>query len=275
VTAADEQGGTGMTDTRCALDPAGVPASFADLPAGCAFTGTGAEVDGDGEHTLYAASRDGAGNAETPVSRAFKIDRTAPAVACATPAPSFLLNEAGGSVAATVSDATSGPTETTVSAAADTTGVGARTATLAGEDAAGNQTATGCTYAVTYAFAGFFAPVDNLDANGDPVLNVVKAGRVIPLKWRLTDATGAPVTNLTSAQITVVGIPCTADAALDQLDELAVAGSGLQNLGNGNYQLNWKSPTGYATSCKRLRLDLSEGSTTAAAYHTADFKFTK
>ena len=42
-----------------------------------------------------------------------------------------------------------------------------------------------------------------------------------------------------------------------------------------NYQLNWKSPTSYASSCKRLRLDVSEGSTTSPIHHTADFKFTK
>jgi hypothetical protein len=127
-----------------------------------------------------------------------------------------------------------------------------------------------CAYAVSYAFDGFYQPVDNLDANGHPVLNVVKAGQAIPLKWRLTDATGAPVSNLTSAQITIAGLSCTLDTTLDQLEEVAAGASGLQNLGNGNYQLNWKSPTTYAGSCKRLQLDLGEG-----GYHTADFKFTK
>ena len=43
------------------------------------------------------------------------------------------------------------------------------------------------------------------------VLYVVKAGRAIPLKWRLTDATGAPVTTLPSVQISVVGISCSLD----------------------------------------------------------------
>jgi hypothetical protein len=47
-------------------------------------------------------------------------------------------------------------------------------------------------------------------------------------------------------------------------------GRRLQNLGDGNYQLNWKSPTSCAGSCKRPRLDLGE-----ASYHTADFKFTR
>jgi hypothetical protein len=269
VSAADEQGGSGVAETRCVLDPVTVPVSFADLPAGCAYTGAGADVTADGEHVLYAAGKDNAGNTETPVKQAFKLDATRPAVTCAT-APSFRLNQAAATVTASVSDATSGPVQTQVSAAADTGGVGAKTANVTGKDLAGNQTTSACAYSVGYGFAGFFQPVDNLDANGNPVLNVVKAGQAIPLKWRLTDATGAPVTTLSSAQITVAGITCSLDTTADQLEEVAAGASGLQSLGDGNYQLNWKSPTSYAGSCKRLRLDLGEGS-----YHTADFKFTK
>ena len=56
-------------------------------------------------------------------------------------------------------------------------------------------------FAVVYAFAGFSQPVDNL-----PALNVATAGRTIPLKWRLTDASGAPVTTLTVATITVTSL---------------------------------------------------------------------
>ena len=266
---ADDGAGSGVSETRCALDPVSAPASFAELPAGCPYLDAGADVTSDGPHTLYAASKDNAGNAETPVSVAFKIDATPPAVTCAA-TPTFRLNQGAATVSATVGDPTSGPAQSALSATADTTSVGAKTATLTGKDLAGNQTTKSCAYAVSYAFDGFSQPVDNLDASGHPVLNVVKAGQAIPLKWRLTDATGASVTTLTSAQITVAGISCTLDTTLDQLEEVAAGASGLQNLGNGNYQLNWKSPTTYAGSCKRLQLDLGEG-----GYHTADFKFTK
>src|SRR5262249_61849311 len=61
------------------LAPPRPPASFADLPAGCAYTTPGAEITADGVHTLYAASRDAAGNEETPVSVTVKIDQTPPA----------------------------------------------------------------------------------------------------------------------------------------------------------------------------------------------------
>src|SRR5574341_432521 len=78
VSAVDNAGGTGVAETRCVLDPASAPATFDDIPSGCAYTGAGADVTTDGEHTIYAASKDGAGNKETPTSKSFKIDKTAP-----------------------------------------------------------------------------------------------------------------------------------------------------------------------------------------------------
>ena len=78
----------GVTETRCVLDPATPPVSFDALPTGCPFSETGASVSSDGEHVLYAASKDRAGNKEILVRQAFKIDRTAPSVRCgAGPTP--------------------------------------------------------------------------------------------------------------------------------------------------------------------------------------------
>jgi hypothetical protein len=44
----------------------------------------------------------------------------------------------------------------------------------------------------------------------------------------------------------------------------------LQNLGGGEYQLNWKSNTAWAGSCKVMHLDLGDG-----VRHDAHFKFIK
>jgi hypothetical protein len=83
LSATDGTGGSGVAETRCVLDPANVPTSFDELPSSpCPYLGpAGADVSADGQHTLYAASSDTAGNEETPlVSRQFKIDATAPKV---------------------------------------------------------------------------------------------------------------------------------------------------------------------------------------------------
>ena len=126
------------------------------------------------------------------------------------------------------------------------------------------RTGTTITTAETADFVGFAQPIDNV-----PVLNRVKAGQAIPIKWQLLDGAGAPITNLSSATITVATLNCSLATTSDQIEEVVAGSSGLQNLGNGYYQLNWKSPTSYASSCKTLQLNIG------GATHNALFQFTK
>jgi HYR domain len=243
-----------VVETRCVLDPSAVPTSFADLPASCGYTGAGASVTTDGEHTVYAASKDSNGNVESPiVSSSFKIDETPPEVSCQ--AASFILNQSPAEVSATVTDVLSGPTASPISAPADTTSVGSKSVSLTGYDKAGNSTTASCAYTVGYNFNGLFAPVDRPNT-----LNVSKAGQAIPLKWRLTDYYGNPVTTLTSVKVVSGSLSCTASTTADAIEEYATGSSGLQNLGDGYYQFNWKTPTSYANSCRTIGLDLGEGS---------------
>jgi hypothetical protein len=126
------------------------------------------------------------------------------------------------------------------------------------------------TFNGTYTFTGFASPVDN-----NNVLNSAKAGQAIPLKWRLTDASGNPVTNLSGVTVTVKDLNCALGTTTDALEEYAAGSSGLQNLGDGYYQFNWKSPTNYASSCKTVHVNVGEGTTASPVTHTALFKFTK
>jgi len=57
---------------------------------------------------------------------------------------------------------------------------------------------------------------------------------------------------------------------LFRVAETATGISGLQDKGDGYYQLDWKSPKSYAKSCKTVHLDLGEGIT-----HDAYFDFKK
>jgi hypothetical protein len=45
---------------------------------------------------------------------------------------------------------------------------------------------------ITYSFSGFLHPVDR-----SPALNTANSGQAVPLKWRITDANGNPITDLT------------------------------------------------------------------------------
>ena len=101
-------------------------------------------------------------------------------------------------------------------------------------------------------------------------MNVANAGKSIPVKWRIVDANGAPVTTWPTVTVTATSLSCSLGSTPDLIEEYAAGASGLQNLGNGYYQFNWATPKSYANSCKTLHLSLGDG-----ADHTAQFQFKK
>jgi hypothetical protein len=228
--------------------------------SGCGSTTINTDTAGT---TLTCTATSAGGTASASVT--IKRDATNPSVSCDAPAPSFLLNQSPANVTAAVSDAVSGPLASSASGAADTSSVGNKSITLNGEDNAGNTNSASCSYSVGYQFVGFTSPVDN-----PQVLNKAKAGQAIPFKWRLLDANNDPVGDLSSVSATVATLNCSLATTADSLEEYATGSSGLQNLGNGYYQWNWKSPTSYANSCKTFKLDLGE-----ASPRTALFQFTR
>jgi hypothetical protein len=149
----------------------------------------------------------------------------------------------------------------------NTLGVGSFTATCSGAlDNAGNSGNTAIVhYNVTFLFTGFAAPVDNA-----PAMNIARAGQTIPLKWRLTDTNGSPITDLTDVTVTATSLSCDAGTTGDLIEEYTGGNAGLQNLGDGYYQWNWRTSTSYANSCKTVSLNLGEG---ASSEHTALFQF--
>jgi hypothetical protein len=214
----------------------------------------------DQPKTAYGCTATSAGGTTGPVVTTIGVDLTDPTVTCG-PTPTFALNQPGGTVQAAVTDSGSGAVVSTLSAAADTSVVGRHTVALTGRDNAGRTSVAQCPYSVGYVWTGFSAPVD-------PGMNAAKAGQTIPLKWRVTDHTGTPVSSLSTVSVTAVGLACATGATGDQVEEYAAGASGLQNLGAGFYQFNWKTPAGYASSCKTVRVGLGDG-----AVHTADFTF--
>jgi hypothetical protein len=148
-------------------------------------------------------------------------------------------------------------------------GAGSHTITAIYGGDANFNTSTGTTAAaqiVNYTFAGFFSPVDNM-----PVVNSAKAGSAIPTKWRLTDTNGNGVADpMSFTSFTSYPVACgtwTA-AIIDPVPEDYSGNSGLQYLGNGNWQFNWKTPKDYAGQCRVARVTLKDGSV-----HEYDVKF--
>jgi uncharacterized protein YjbI with pentapeptide repeats len=106
---------------------------------------------GEGVLNLSAQCKDGAGNVGTG-SSTVKVDKTPPALSCTTPAPTFVYGQNGATVSATVTDATSGPVQSLVSASVPTSSLGSNLSVpLTGLDNAGNSTTVACSYSVTRA----------------------------------------------------------------------------------------------------------------------------
>ena len=234
-----------------------------DDPADATFTLSTTVAAGSEDAAASTASKtvaDDAGNSATVGPYTFKVDRRGPVVTLVCPSSVTLGSSASANWTAT--DGGSGVATGYASGAIalDTSSVGMKTATApagTSKDSVDNNSLVAtCTYIVAFNFSGFFAPIDRPDT-----MNLSKAGQAIPLKWRLTDALGAPITNLGSVTVTVTSISCTLGVTLDEIEELAAGASSLQNLGDGYYQFNWKSPTSYAGSCKSLNLKLGDEAT--------------
>jgi hypothetical protein len=235
-------------------------ASSADASFSLSTTVAAGDENGNAATGAKSVS-DAVGNTATggPIS-GNKIDRKAPVVTLTCPATPLLV---GSNYSASWSATDSGSGVATGFAAGviplNTSTVGTKTAVVpagASKDNVDNMSAERtCGYSVVYGFSGFAAPVDRPNT-----LNVSKAGQAIPLKWRLTDASGAGITTLTSVSVIASSVGCTSGTTDDLLEEYAAGSSGLQNLGDGYYQFNWKTPTTYANSCKTIGLNLGEGS---------------
>ena len=113
-----------------------------------------------------------------------------------------------------------------------------------------------------YSFSGFFQPVDNL-----PVLNSVKAGQAIPVKFSLGGDQGLNVfeANYPKSQV----IPCDSTAPVDGIEQTVTAGSSSLSYDPASdmYTYVWKTEKAWANTCRQLVVKLNDGT-----FHRANFK---
>jgi len=115
---------------------------------------------------------------------------------------------------------------------------------------------------LTYYFTGFFQPVDNL-----PTLNVVNAGRAIPVKFSLGGDQGLDIFAAGYPASAVVTCGSTAE---DAIEETVTAGSSSlsYDASTDTYTYVWKTNKSWTGTCRTLVVKLDNGS-----YHYANFKF--
>jgi hypothetical protein len=208
---------------------------------------------------------DVAGNCATagPIS-GNQIDRKAPSITISVPTnATYLLNQAvaasyacadgGSGVASCAGPVANGST-------IDTASVGAKNFTVNASDNVRNSAQQAVAYKVTYAFSGMLHPIDT------KVPNTAKAGQIIPVKWRLIDANGQPISDPASfVSVTSSATSSACSGTPDAVEEYA-GSSGLQYLGDGYWQYNWKTPRSYAGQCRTMSLTLQDGSAYTAAF---------
>ena len=115
---------------------------------------------------------------------------------------------------------------------------------------------------VLYHFTGFFPPVDN-----QPILNVVKAGSAIPIKFSLNGDQGLDIFFAGYPASAVVTCGSSVEDAIEQT-VTAGASSLSYDAATDQYNYVWKTDKVWANTCRTLVLKLNDGS-----YHRADFKF--
>jgi hypothetical protein len=145
-----------------------------------------------------------------------------------------------------------------------TTGATAQTLCPSGTTSVAGASA--CTpISPSFTFSGFFAPVDN-----PPVVNVVKAGQAIPVKFSLGGnqdlaifASGSP----SSQQVA-----CDSSAPQDTVTETVTAGSSSlsYDTATDTYSYVWKTDKSWANSCRTLTLAFSDGTTKTANFRLSE-----
>jgi|GEM_PF-2432249 len=156
-----------------------------------------------------------------------------------------------------------------VPASGQTFPLGETAVTCSATDAAGQAGSAEFTVNVVYDWTGFLAPIDDPGSDGTQVLNTLKAGSTVPVKFGLGGDFGLAVLN---GAVGSKPIACTPGAPTGAIEELVPSNSpgGLTYTPDtGSYQFNWKTEKSF-TGCRQLVLTLADGTT-----RTADFAFTK
>ncbi len=219
-----------------------------------------------GRHHVQLEVTDDSGNRSQPVSAAVDVlpppDVTAPTITLTTPpqgavyslsqaiAANYICTDGDSGVASCAGPVASG-------ANIDTSTVGVKTFRVTAIDVAGNQAQVPHTYSVGYVFTGFFSPVDNL-----PVINTGKAGRTIPLKWRLADGAGRPVrarASFVSLRHAAVACDASPDAVLEAQLAPTTASALHYDAAADQFVYHWRTVKG-VVGCRMVQLTLADGS---------------
>lgn len=248
---------------------AGATAFDTCLNASIPVTPSGSvDVNTPGTYIITYTATDGA-RSSTKTRTVNVVDTTPPVISCpANVVVQLPLNSTATSMvvnypAATANDTCAATTNITYSKASGTVfPAGSTTITVTATDASGNSSTCTFTVTVLYNFTGFFSPVSNL-----PTVNVVNAGRAIPVKFSLSGNKGL---NILAGTPESGVVACDFSAPASNLTETVTAGSSSlsYDASSDQYSYIWKTDSAWAGSCRQLVITLNDGTT-----HIANFRF--
>jgi len=232
---------------------------------GSQWTDFSANVDFSGNPLLVTLTDNGPGDSDPSVGviadpgAPVLVDNAPPTIQCPQDM-AYVLNQPNAKLTAAVSDAGVGVPAPTVTVPVDTSKVGGTlSVSVTAADTAGNSTTVPCTYAVRYTFTGFDPPVKS-------GVTKVEAGDDVPLKWKLTDFTGAPAgtaasfTGVVSAPASCSSFDTSGPFAKDRTD-------GPVQSARGGFKANWQTKRAWRGTCRVGGVTLDDGTR-----HTAKFQ---
>ncbi|HXT64183.1 MAG TPA: PxKF domain-containing protein [Pyrinomonadaceae bacterium] len=240
---------------------------------GATTLGTGATLTVNlptGTHTITLTVTDTGGGSDTDDVVVTIQDTLAPNITCpANVVVSLPMNSTATSMvvnypAVTATDScSSSVTVNSTPASGSVFPVGTTTVHASADD--GNGHTSTCTFTVTvqFNFAGFFPPVAN-----PPAVNIVQAGRGIPVKFSLSGNKGLGI--FAAGSPSSGEIPCNSSDPAAVLDATVTAGGSSLSYDpvSDQYVYIWKTEPGWAGTCRQLVVQLSDGS-----IYRANFKF--
>jgi hypothetical protein len=217
-----------------------------------------------GNTTVTCSAHDAAGN--TAVATTFNVnvhDTTAPVISAHADVTISAASNSSAVVNYTLPTATDlvdgSVAVTCLPASGSSFAVGTTAVNCSATDHAGNTAHSTFNVIVSYAFSGFFRPVDNL-----PVINVVKAGSAIPVKFTLGGDQGLNI--FATGYPASVSTTCSA-ATTDAIEETVTAGGSSLSYDatSGQYIYVWKTDKSWI-GCRQLQVKLRDGTSRWAAF---------
>lgn len=224
---------------------------------------------GLGSTTVNCSATDAHGNTGSNRFIVTVVDTTGPAIAAHADVNALATSASGAVVSYTLPTATDlvdgGVPVSCLPVSGSTFAVASTTVNCSSTDTHGNTSHSSFKVIVSYNFSGFFRPVDNL-----PIINVVKAGQAIPVKFSLGGNMGL---GIFAAGYPASGTIVCTNGPVDAVEEtLTAGGSSLSyDAATGQYIYVWKSDKLWAATCRQLVVRFADGSSAKVA----NFNFTR